>query len=58
MSGRQEKKIRQLHRRDFNKKMAGVIADVQRELSMIHKPSPRLFPKWLWRRFGRIFLNI
>jgi hypothetical protein len=58
MSGRQEKKLRRLHRKDFNKKMEDIISDVQKELSMIHKPAPRFFPKRLWRRLGRIFLNI
>lgn len=58
MSGRQEKKLRQLHRRDFNKRMEGLVKDVEDQMRQIVRPAPRYFPKVLWRRLGRIFLNI
>jgi len=58
MSGKQEKKLRQLHRRDFKMKFSDLEKDIYKQLSQIHKPAPRLFPKKLWRALGRIFLNI
>jgi hypothetical protein len=58
MSGKTAKKLRQLHRRDFNTKMEGVIGDIQSQMRQIVRPAPRFFPKRLWRRLGKVFLNI
>lgn len=58
MSGKQEKKLRQLHRRDFNKKMESITADLYGQMKKLLKPCPKWFPKWLWYRLGKQFLNI
>jgi hypothetical protein len=58
MSGKQEKKIRQLYKRDFSHRMNEAIGDVYEQIKKIHKPAPRYFPTKLWVRLGRIFLNI
>lgn len=58
MSGRQDKKLRQLYRRDFAHRMNDTLEDIQNQMTKIHRPAPRFFPKRLWRGLGRIFLNI
>lgn len=58
MSGKTEKKIRRLYNRDFRNRMDQAIEDVYDQLKKIHRPAPRYFPKKLWARLGRIFLNI
>ena len=58
MSGKQEKKLRQLHRRKVNRQMNELVDEVKQHVKNIHKPAPRFFPKRLWRWLGRQFLNI
>jgi hypothetical protein len=58
MSGKQDKKIRKLYNRDFRHRMDEAISDIHQELGRLVKPAPRFFPKRLWRRLGKIFLNL
>jgi hypothetical protein len=58
MSQKQEKKIRQLYRREFSHRMNETIGDLQRQMNSLLKLAPSMVPKKLWRRFQGLFLNI
>lgn len=58
MSGRQQKKLRQLARRQENKKLDAMIDQVQKRLDGLVKPAPRWIPTKVWRGVAKVFLNI
>lgn len=58
MSGKTEKKIRQLQRKQVNHKLNELVDSVSEKMRHIHKPAPKWIPKRLWRWLGRQFLNI
>jgi hypothetical protein len=58
MSGKQHKKLRQLARRQENKKLIEIYDEVEKALKSLVKPVPRGVPRWLWRKAAKIFLNI
>lgn len=54
MSGRQDKKLRQLHRKDFNE----VIFSLEKRMRTLVKPPPRWCPLFLWKWAQSKFLNL
>jgi hypothetical protein len=65
MSQKQEKKIRQLYRKDIGKKakeqqkaVQARIEEQLKNLDQIMKPAPKLIPEFIWVSLQRIFLNI
>jgi hypothetical protein len=65
MSQKQEKKIRQLYRKDLGKKakeqqkaVQARIEEQLKNLDQIMKPAPKLIPEFIWVSLQRIFLNI
>jgi hypothetical protein len=65
MSARQEKKIRQLYRKDLGKQAEAQAKEIERrmnefteKLDEILKPAPRFIPEFIWVSLQRLFLNI
>jgi hypothetical protein len=58
MSGKNEKKLRQLARRHENKQLVAMYDEVQKSLKQLVKPAPRWIPRKLWRGLAKVFLNI
>jgi hypothetical protein len=58
MSGKAEKKLRQLARRKTNKELEDLITSIQKQIDDIRKPAPAWIPNKVWRWMGRQFLNI
>lgn len=54
MSGKTDKKVRQLYRRDFRHNLEKFEFEVRK---MIRRP-PKWFPTWLWQQLQRYFLNL
>lgn len=65
MSGKQQKKIRQLYRKDLGKKVQeqkklvdSKIEEFTKQLSIVLKPAPVWIPDFIWMSLQRLFLNI
>jgi hypothetical protein len=59
MSAKQEKKIRQIYRRDIKAEMRKRVDDlIIPQLKKVVKAPPRFFPKSLWYKLAGIFLNL
>lgn len=65
MSQRQDKKLRQLYRKDLGKKaqeqqqfVQSKIQEQVEKLGELLKPAPKLIPDFIWVSLQRIFLNI
>lgn len=58
MSAKQEKKIRQLYRKDLGKKLEQQIEDYKNEVGSLLKPAPKLIPEFIWVQLQKLFLNI
>ncbi len=58
MSQRQEKKIRQLYRRDVKAEMKKRVDELVPRLKQVIKKPPRHFPKKLWYKLAGVFLNL
>lgn len=65
MSERQEKKLRQLYRRDLAKHaeeraktIDSKLAEYTNKLDSILKPAPRFIPAFIWVSIQKIFLNV
>jgi hypothetical protein len=65
MSGKQQKKIRQLYRKDLGKKaeeqkklVNSKIEEFTKQLDIVLKPAPVCIPDFIWMSLQRLFLNI
>lgn len=58
MSGKQNKKLRQLSRRQENKQLVELYDEVKATLKKLVKPAPWWIPKKVWRAMSKVFLNI
>lgn len=58
MSGKTDKKIRQMYRRDFRKELDERVNALVPQMKKVIKKPPRYFPKALWYKAAGIFLNL
>jgi hypothetical protein len=65
MSQRQDKKLRQLYKKDLGKKaqeqqklVQSRIEEHLAKLGEVMKPAPRFIPNFIWVSLQRLFLNI
>jgi len=58
MSQKQEKKIRQIYRREIKAEMNKRVDELIPQVSKVLKHAPRYFPKRLWYKLAGIFLNL
>lgn len=58
MSGKTEKKLRQLARRKTNHELDTMLNSLQKQMDNIRKPAPAWIPNKVWKWLGRQFLNI
>ena len=54
MSHKQDKKIRQLYRRDFKLEEL----KFQERLAFLVKPKPRFVPWWLWMKIVKMVIKV
>lgn len=58
MSAKQEKKIRQIYRRDIQAEMRKRVDELIPKVQKTIKKPPRFFPKILWYKLAGVFLNL
>jgi len=58
MSQKQDKKIRQIYRRDIRAEMKKRVEELIPQVSKVIKPAPKYFPKRLWYKLAGVFLNL
>lgn len=54
MSGKQDKKIRQIYRKDVGRQAR----EISKLIGNAMKPKPRLIPMWLWIKMLSCFIHI
>ena len=58
MSQKQEKKTRQLYRRDMRGKIEELTDEYRTQISDLLKPAPRFMPSFVWVSIQKMFLNV
>lgn len=65
MSQKQDKKIRQIYRKDLGKQAESQAKEIERrmneyteKLDQILKPAPKFIPSFIWVSLQKLFLNI
>lgn len=58
MSQKQDKKLRQIYRRDLGKKLETQVNEFKEELGSLLKPAPKFIPEFIWVKLQQLFLNV